>query len=186
MNSKSKNDVFYLILLILTMIIMVVGITFTRLAMLAKEDDDSTKVQTGSIAIDYIDGKNINSDGGILLPRYEPNINEDYAVYKKRFFIQSSGTLDQNLAIYINISKNEFKNNVLRFSLYNSEKGKIGMGMIPSSGKFLIGEDYLKSNMTNEYTLVIWLNENGTNQNDEMGKRLVGGFDIDASQIKYE
>ena len=54
--SKSKNDIFYLIVLILTIITLMVGITFTYFSLVAKEKDDSTKVKTGSIAINYIDG----------------------------------------------------------------------------------------------------------------------------------
>ena len=52
--SKSKNDIFYLIVLILTIITLMVGITFTYFSLVAKEKDDSTKVKTGSIAINYI------------------------------------------------------------------------------------------------------------------------------------
>ena len=65
-NSKSKNDIFYFILLILTMITMVVGITFTYFSMIASEKEDSTKVQVGSLSINYIDGKAI--DTYALLP----------------------------------------------------------------------------------------------------------------------
>lgn len=54
---KSKNDIFYLILFVLTIITMIVGITFTYFSLIASEDEDSTKVQTGSISINYIDGE---------------------------------------------------------------------------------------------------------------------------------
>ena len=77
--SKSKNDIFYLIVLILTIITLMVGITFTYFSLVAKEKDDSTKVKTGSIAINYIDGASINSNG--LIPRKEPSLGENYAVY---------------------------------------------------------------------------------------------------------
>ena len=103
--SKSKNDIFYLIVLILTIITLMVGITFTYFSLVAKEKDDSTKVKTGSIAINYIDGASINSNG--LIPRKEPSLGENYAVYTKRFAISSSGTLDQTLDIYINVTKND-------------------------------------------------------------------------------
>ena len=75
---KSKNDIFYLIVLILTIITLMVGITFTYFSLVAKEKDDSTKVKTGSIAINYIDGASINSNG--LIPRKEPSLGENYAV----------------------------------------------------------------------------------------------------------
>ncbi len=52
---------------------MIIGITFTSFLLLAKEDDDSTKVQTGTLAINYIDGQEI--DTYALLPISEPNLN---------------------------------------------------------------------------------------------------------------
>lgn len=183
--SKSKNDIFYLIVLILTIITLMVGITFTYFFLVAKEKDDSTKVKTGSIAINYIDGASINSNG--LIPRKEPSLGENYAVYTKRFAISSSGTLDQTLDIYINVTKNEFLNNGLKFALYNSNGSKISSGSIPTSDKVLLASDeVLKTNTTNYYTVIIWLNDDGTNQNYEMSNSFVGGFSIDAQQLRYQ
>ena len=187
--SKSKNDIFYLIVLILTIITLMVGITFTYFSLVAKEKDDSTKVKTGSIAINYIDGASINSNG--LIPRKEPLLGENYAVYTKRFAISSSGTLDQTLDIYINVTKNEFLNNGLKFALYNSNGSKISSGSIPTKNEdndkvLLISGDILKTNSTNSYTVIIWLNDDGTNQNYEMSNSFVGGFSIDAQQLRYQ
>ena len=183
--SKSKNDIFYLIVLVLTMITMIIGITFTYFSFIAKEKDDSTKVQTGSIAINYVDGIAINSNG--LIPRKEPLLEESYAVYKKRFAVSSSGTLDQTLDIYINVTKNEFLNNGLKFALYNSNGSKISSGSIPTSDSVLLASgEVLKTNTTNYYTVIIWLNDDGTNQNYEMSNSFVGGFDINAQQLRYQ
>lgn len=187
--SKSKNDIFYLIVLVLTMITMIIGITFTYFSFIAKEKDDSTKVKTGSIAINYIDGIAINSNG--LIPRKEPSLGESYAVYTKRFAVSSSGTLDQILDIYIKVTKNEFLNNNLKFALYNSNGSKISSGSIPTKNEdndkvLLISGDILKTNSTNSYTVIIWLNDDGTNQNYEMNNTFVGGFDINAQQLRYQ
>ena len=116
---KSKNDIFYLILFVLTIITMIVGITFTYFSLIASEDEDSTKVQTGSISINYIDGEKI--DTYALIPINEPTLNTKYSVYKKRFAVSSNGSLDQTLDIYINVTDNKFKNDALGFSLYNSD-----------------------------------------------------------------
>lgn len=182
---KSKNDIFYLILFILTIITMVVGITFTYFSLLASDKEDSTRVQTGSISINYIDGEQINTYA--LIPINEPTLNSKYSVYKKRFAVKSDGSLDQTLDIYINVTDNKFANNALGYALYNSENRKIATGRIPTSGKVnLISNEYLKNNTTNNYTVLIWLQEDGTDQNYEMGNTFVGGFDIDAQQIKYQ
>lgn len=185
MESKSRSDIFYLILLVLTIITMLVGITFTYYSIVAKEKDDSTKVQTGSIAINYIDGEKI--DTYALIPINEPTLKSKYSVYKKRFSVRSSGTLDQLIDIYINVTDNKFANNALGFALYNADNRKIATGRIPSTGKVnIIKDDYLKNNTSNYYTVLIWLQDDNTNQNYEMGNTFVGGFDIDARQLKYE
>jgi len=182
-NSKGKRDIFYLILLILTLITFVVGITFTYYSLLASENEDSTKIKTGTLSINYIDGKAINTYQ--LLPINEPTLDSKYSVYKKNFSVKSSGTLDQMLNLYINVTDNEFSNNALKFALYNSNDEKISDGFIPSSGKVLMKSgDYLASGGINSYTVLIWFQENNMNQDYESGNTFVGGFDIVANQIE--
>ena len=45
MKSKSKNDIFYLILLVLTMITMIVGITFTYFGLIASENNSEKQAE---------------------------------------------------------------------------------------------------------------------------------------------
>lgn len=189
MNSdgKSKNDIFYFILLILTMITMVVGVTFTYLSLMAEEEEDSTKVKAGSISINYIDGRTI--DTYALLPIREPNLNTKYSVYKKKFSVASDGSLDQTLDLYINVTQNGFTNNALMFALYDETNSKLATGHITSEegGRVLMKSGvYLKSNNTADFTVLIWLQENDENQDHEQGKTFIGGFDITATQVKYQ
>jgi len=185
--SSNKKDIFYFIVLILTIITMTVGITFTYFSMVAKEKDDSTRVQTGTLAINYIDGREI--DTYALLPINEPTLNTKYSVYKKEFYVSSSGTLDQTLDLYINVTKNEFTNNALKFALYNSLNKKVATGFIPSTlGEKVLMKSglYLKNNTTEKFTVLIWLQENNQNQDHEQGNTFIGGFDITATQIKLQ
>lgn len=184
-NSKSKRDIFYLILLVLTLITMLVGITFTYYSLMISEDEDSTQIKTGTLSINYIDGRKI--DTYALLPINEPSLNSKYSVYKKHFSVNSSGTLDQVLDLYINVTENEFVSESLKFALYNSYNKKISDGYIPSSGRVLMKSgDYLKSGGTNNYTVLIWLQENNMNQDLEQSKTFMGGFDIVANQVKLK
>lgn len=187
MKSKSKNDIFYFILLILTMITMIIGVTFTYYGLIAKEDDDSTIIQTGTLSINYIDGMTI--DTYALLPTEEPDLNSGSAVYKKKFSVKSTGTLDQTLDLYIRVKENAFTDGALRYAIYDSTNTKLGMGNLPveKEAKTLMASDvYLKSNDTKEFTVLIWLQENNQNQDHEAGKTFVGGFEITATQIKYK
>ena len=185
-SKRRKNDIFYLLLLFFTLITMIIGITFTSFLLLAKEDDDSTKVQTGTLAINYIDGKEI--DTYALLPISEPNLNTKYSTYKKSFSISSSNsTLDQNFSIYIDVTNNEFDNNALGFILYDANGNRISSGNIPSSGKVLLASNLeLKTGENKSYTVLIWLQDNGKNQDYEQGKNFAGEFYITTEQIKYE
>lgn len=185
--SKNKNDIFYLILLILTMITMIIGVTFTYFAMIAKEKEGSTRVQTGFLSINYIDGMTI--DTYALLPIDEPTINTKYSVYKKKFSVKSDGTLDQTLDLYITVTENTFADSSLKFALYDSSNNKIATGSIPSEkgSKVLMTSGIpLKSNNTKDFTVLIWLQENNQNQDYEQGKNFTGGFDITATQVKYK
>ena len=187
MKSKSKNDMFYFILLILTMITMVVGVTFTYFSIVAKERDDKTRVQTGSLSINYIDGKEINTYA--LLPIGEPTLSTKYSVYKKSFSVKSDGSLDQTLDLYINVSESNFEKDALKFALYDSSNNKISTGYIPAvkGERVLMASGVpLKSNNVESFTVLIWLQENNQNQDDQQGKTFVGGFDITANQVKYE
>ena len=199
-SKRRKNDIFYLLLLFFTLITMIIGITFTSFLLLAKEDDDSTKVQTGTLAINYIDGQEI--DTYALLPISEPNLNTKYSTYKKSFSISSSNsTLDQNFSIYIDVTtdiqspyvalldvtNNEFDNNALGFILYDANGNRISSGNIPSSGKVLLASNLeLKTGENKSYTVLIWLQDNGKNQDYEQGKNFAGEFYITTEQIKYE
>jgi len=185
-SKRRKNDIFYLLLLFFTLITMIIGITFTYFSLLTKEDDDSTKVQTGTLAINYIDGQEINTYA--LLPISEPNLNTKYSTYKKSFSISSSNsTLDQNFNIYIDVTNNEFDNNALGFILYDANGNRISSGNIPSSGKVLLASNLeLKTGENKSYTVLIWLQDNGKNQDYEQGKNFSGEFYITTEQIKYE
>lgn len=185
-NSKSRTDIFYFIVLILTLVIMIVGVTFTYFSLIASEKEDSTKIKTGTLAINYIDGQEINTYA--LLPISEPNLNTKYSTYKKSFSISSSNsTLDQNFNIYIDVTNNEFDNNALGFILYDANGNRISSGNIPSSGKVLLASNLeLKTGENKSYTVLIWLQDNGKNQDYEQGKNFAGEFYITTEQIKYE
>ena len=185
-NSKSRTDIFYFIVLILTLVIMIVGVTFTYFSLIASEKEDSTKIKTGTLAINYIDGQEI--DTYALLPISEPNLNTKYSTYKKSFSISSSNsTLDQNFSIYIDVTNNEFDNNALGFILYDANGNRISSGNIPSSGKVLLASNLeLKTGENKSYTVLIWLQDNGKNQDYEQGKNFSGEFYITTKQIKYE
>ena len=142
-------------------------------------------IKTGTLAINYVDGNAI--DTYALMPINEPDLSTEYSVYKKNFSVRSTGTLDQTLDIYMYITNNQFDDNILGYSLYDSVGNKLSKGDIPKNGRILLNSGiYLKSNEEKKFTVLIWLKENNKQQDYEMGKTFTGGFDITASQIKYK
>lgn len=183
--SEARVNVFYVLILILAFVVMTIGGTLTYYTLIGKENDDSTEIRTGTLYINYVDGKTINTSD--LYPIDEPNINSDSYVYKKRFSVESTGTLDQTLDIYVNVTKNEFVQGHLMYALYDLNNKKISSGSIPTSGRFLMTSGvFLKSKETKSYTVLIWLKETFSNQNNEQDCHFSGEFDIEARQIKYE
>lgn len=183
--SRGKNDIFYLLLVVLTLITMVMGITFTYYALVQSEEKDSTRLQTGTLAIDYIDGQSIGEF--LFAPINTPDFNDNHSVYRKKFAVTSSGTLDQTLDIYIDVTNNTFSNRALHYSIYLDDGTKLGTGEIPSEGKILLAKEVdLKSGDTKNFVMLVWLQENKQNQDGEIGKTFTGKFDITANQVKYE
>ena len=75
-NIKKKN-LFYMIVLILTLITLLVGVTLTYYKYLASQKEDSTVLYTGTLAIEYIDGVYIKD------PELYPMDNVTYETTEK-------------------------------------------------------------------------------------------------------
>ena len=184
MENSKKYNMLYLVVLILAIIIMFIGMTVTYFALVSKDKDDSTEIRTGTLSINYVDGKTINAHD--LYPINEPGLNDELYVYKKNFSITSDGTLDQNMDIYIDITNNEFVQNHLMYALYEQNGNKVASNAIPKEGKVLLASNvFLKSGETKSYTVILWLKETGENQNIQQDCHFTGKFDIIAQQIKY-
>lgn len=185
MEKDKKVNVYYLVVLILTLIIMAVGISFAIFTLAGKEKDDSTQIWTGTLSINYVDGKEINVYN--LFPINEPKLGDEMFVYTKKFSVTSNGSLDQTIDLYIDIKENEFISDHLRYALYDSNGNKINTGGISKDGKVLMTSGiFLKSGGTKDFTVLLWLQETFENQNNEQDCSFKGEFDIFANQIKYE
>ena len=181
--NKKKGYLFYYIILILTLIVMVIGATFTYYSLVASDKEDSTWIETGNLAIKYIDGSVIKADN--LMPMNEPSFNTKSSYYRKEFYVKGTGSLDQMIDIYIEVNTNEFRDGNLKYALYGPNDEKISVGVI-SGSKVSVGSNIdLKSMETKKFTVLIWLQENNLNQDYEKGKSFSGGFDIEAQQLKY-
>lgn len=186
MSINNKKNIYYIISLILTLLIFVAASTFAYFSMVASREKDSTKIYTGTVMINYHQGDIIK--GVNLVPGTDfgngskvPNINTQANVYKNNFSVSNSGTLPVKVDININISNNEFSHNILKYILFDSNGGKLATGSIPKTGNIqVINNLYLKNNTTGNYTIMIWLEDNGTDQNIEQGKTFNGKIVVNA------
>ena len=55
-SSIKKKNLFYTIVLILTLIVMIVGATLAYYKLVASQKEDSTVLYTGTLQIQYLDG----------------------------------------------------------------------------------------------------------------------------------
>ena len=183
-SSESKKSIFYMIVLILTLITMIVGATLAYFKLLSSQKEEGTVLYTGKLEINYIDG--IYMQNPELIPVDEPNYNTYKGVYRNNFSVASSGTLEQTISLELQVTTNEFKEDAIKYIIFNEKGQKITTGDVRSAGTITLASDmYLEATGTAQYTLIVWLNNTGYNQNSEMGKKIVGKINIHSKQMRY-
>ena len=182
-SSDSKKSLFYMIVLVLTLIIMIIGATMAYFSLVASQKEEGTVLYTGKLEINYIDGTYIKNPE--LIPTKNPGYNTYKGVYRNSFSVASSGTLDQTIELELEVASNEFIEDAIKYAIFNSSGQKISTGTVPKEGKKTLSSNmYLAPTGTAKYTLIIWLDNTGYNQNDEMGKTIVGKINIHSKQLR--
>ena len=183
-SSESKKSLFYLVVLVLTLITMIVGATLAYFSLVASQEEEGTVLYTGKLEINYIDGVFIENPE--LMPTKNPNFNTYEGVYRNRFSVASSGTLEQTIDLELDVKVNEFREKAIKYAIYNSKGQKLTSGNVPKSGKVILGNDmYLEATGVATFTLLIWLDNTSYNQNSEMGKAITAKINIISKQIRY-
>lgn len=182
-NSNDKKNFFYIVVLILTLITMVIGITFALYSLMSSQKKDGTVLYTGKLELNFIDG--IYIDNPILFPRTEPSSNDYDNVYRNNFVVTSTGTLDQKISISVEILENTFSENNIKYALYNANNVKMSSGFLPNSGEISLANNlFLGYNESARYLLLVWFDENDDNQNSDMGKTIKGKIKIESIQVR--
>ena len=178
----TKYEIFYLIVLLISLIVMIAGAAMAYFSASVSQEENGTKIYSGTLVINYIDGIEINNPD--LYPRMAPsNVNDIENAYVNRFGVESSGTLDQYLTVYFDVSSNEFTQGSLKYSMFNNDGKLIRSGDIPKSGRVEVASStYLEAGDTTYFTFMVWLEESGTNQDIEQGKSFVGKMVVEAIQ----
>jgi len=184
-HSSSKKKMFYMIVLILTLITMIVGATLAYFALVASQKDEGTTLYTGTLQISYIDGVYIKDPE--LFPKSNVTYDTYDGVYRNTFSVASSGTLEQTIAVDLEVRMNEFNDKALKYAIFNSEGKEMARGYVPQAeGTVTLASNmYLAHNGTATYTLIIWWDNTNYDQKEEMGSRISGRITIYSKQLKY-
>ena len=182
-NTKKKR-IFYMIILIITLITMIIGSAFAYYSLIGSQKEEGTVLYTGTLEINYIDGIYIKNP--ILHPLKNIDYNSKDSVYRNSFRVTSTGTLDQTININLDVTKNEFFENELKYALYNSNGTKLSTGFVAPNGKInLVNNIFLAHNSETTYTLIIWWQDGDYKLKTAMGSVISGIITVDAKQIRY-
>lgn len=183
-NSNEKKKLFYMIVLLLTLITMIIGATLAYLNLVGSQKEEGTILYTGTVKINYIDGKYI--DNPELLPMSNVDYNTKNNVYRNNFAITSTGTLDQTISIDMEITKNEFNEKSLKYIVYSENGNQLSTGYVPKTGIINLANNmFLGHGETAHYTIIIWWLNTNYDQNNEMGSVISGKINASAKQVKY-
>lgn len=184
-SSANRKDFFYVIVLILTFITVVVGMTFAIYYWVHSQEEGSSAVYTGTLYIEYLSGDIINFDKS-LYPTSRPNFDTVDNVYRNEFKVTNTGNLNGIMKINIYLISNTFSNDVVKYILFNSEGTELASGSLNGENvdMNIVSNLVLNANTTEEFVLVAWINETDKDQSYEMSKRLTGNILVDAVQVK--
>lgn len=211
-NTANKKDIFYIIVLILTFITVIVGATFAIYAFIFQQEEGTSAVYTGTFSAQYLNGDIIGgvdlyprkkptleethnvykntfkiTNTGTLDGRINKIVLEIYDNYFETKRLENEEKIKKGEKANINI--------ILYYSLYDKNGEEIATGKIggyeikpkeqgPSEVTIASNSDKMKieSNTIEEYTLLIWLQDDGELQNDYGGKEFCAKIRVDLYQ----
>ena len=186
-SSQEKKHLFYVIVMLLTLIVMLIGATLAYYRFVASQKEDSTVLYTGTLRIEYINGVKIANPE--LFPLKSVNYYTTQNVYRNNFSVVSTGTLDQTIAINMVITTNTFAANSLKYALYNQNGERLNTGTVPTEGTINLADNmYLEHGESAYYTVIIWWDNTNYDQTSELksGDRTISGhMSIYAKQVRY-
>lgn len=170
-----------IIFLIIVLIVMLLGATYAYFFLLVSSEEDSTELYTGTLVVDYSQGDIIYNQA--FYPRKQPTLDDVEYAYSNSFKIKNTGSLDGILSVRLDVEDNGFSNNAIKYAIYNYHGYKIISGGISKNNSVvLLNNVRLNSGQETEYTLLLWLEETGQQQNTEEDKRLTATIVADLVQ----
>ncbi len=180
-NSRKK----YFIILLITLVFVSISTTLSYFSLIKSQKEEGTKLYTGKLEINYIDGVYLKNPE--LTPRNEPSYNSYDNVYRNNFVVTSSGTLNQTISVDMEITQNDFNDDSIKYMIFNSNGEKLAQGSIKKKlGSInLVKNLFLAYNGQAKYTLILWYDNTNVDQISEMGAKLFGKINVYSKQVRY-
>ena len=182
-SKKNSNNRLVLIVIILVLVVMILSASYAYFILLVSKEEDSTQLYTGTLEVKYKQNNIIYEDS--LYPRNEPtSLDDDHWAYVNSFTITNTGTLDGYMTIKLDVSENEFPDDALKYKIYNGNGDVFMSGSISSLDSYKLAENlFVRSGESASYSIQIWLEETGIQQNRSSGKKFVAAIDVFEKQI---
>lgn len=203
MNENGGKGLFYGVIGVATLIVAIIGATFAWFTATAN-GNTNTVVKTGTLSIEYVssgEGANDVVDASNLKPATTEQV---LAAYKNgdckyasdtedateticafaKVNVKNTGSLYANIDADFNITKNEYVDNKLMYSVFTTEPTTSLTGNAVGSTVTLPSAQALAPQATSSFTVLLWLDENAVNSgaNDNSNKTFTASINVQAVQ----
>ena len=202
-NNNGGKGLFYGVIGVATLIVAIIGATFAWFTATAG-GQTKTVVKTGTLSIEYVssgEGANDVVDASNLKPATTEQV---LAAYKRgdckfaneeagateticafaKVNVKNTGSLYANIDADFNITKNEYVDNKLMYSVFTTEPTTSLTGNAVGSTVTLPSAQALAPQATSSFTVLLWLDENAVNSgaNDNSNKTFTASINVQAVQ----
>ena len=81
--------------------------------------------------------------------------------------------------------ENTFNDGNIKYALYNANNVLMSSGNLPKTGVVNMANNlFLGYNESARYLLLVWFDDNGENQNEDMGKVIRAKINVESIQIR--
>ena len=191
--NKNSKSIIFSIVAVLLLVVVVAGATYAYFA--SSSSTAKQEIKTGSLAMGFTNGEFLRADS--LMPISDSEIKTKAA--ELDFSVTNQGTEHMNLTISltdIEIS-DDLKDVDFRWGLYNKDKDLgIAFGIFKDIGTntsvTLLTDtiidavlDENEEDITKNYTLRVWIHDDGANQNYMQGETFSAKVTVDGEPVKY-
>ena len=201
-NNNGGKGLFYGVIGVATLIVAIIGATFAWFTATAG-GDTKTVVKTGTLSVEYVssgEGAGKVVDASNLKPATTAQVLAAYKAGDCKFAddatdateticafakvtVKNTGTLYANIDADFNITKNEYKDNKLMYSVFTTDPTTL-TGAPVGADVTLPSAQAIAPQATNSFTVLLWLDQTAVNtgENSNANRTFTAGINVEAVQ----